>query len=91
MFEGSIRSLKVKRLNESTIAIAVAGEATVDGTWYNPRKAKCKRSIAKEHKSLPVRYWKTTFERKEQHDLVSNAAESAVSRVRQQITLHRYS
>lgn len=56
-FEGSVQSLKVKWLDESTIAIAVAGEATQDGTLYNSRKAGCKRSTAREHESLPVRYW----------------------------------
>jgi len=57
VFEGSVRSLKVKRLNERAIAIAVAGEATLNGTLHNSTKAGCKRSTAREHKSLPVRYW----------------------------------
>ncbi len=57
VFEGRVRSLKVKKLNESTIAVAVAGKATLGETLYSSRRVGDKRSSARERTSLPVRYW----------------------------------
>ena len=47
----------MKKLEDGTVAIAVAGKAAQDGTLYNSRKAGSKISTAREHGSLPVRYW----------------------------------
>ena len=57
LFDGHVRSLKVKKLEDSTIAIAVAGKTTLDGKLYNSKNARNRISTAREHESIPVRHW----------------------------------
>ena len=57
VFEGSVGSLKVKSITEDMVAIVVAGKATPDGTMYNSKKVPKQLSTAREHDSLPVRFW----------------------------------
>ncbi|KAI9788715.1 MAG: hypothetical protein M1835_002114 [Candelina submexicana] len=57
--DAPISNLKVRPLNDETIAIVVVGQATVDGELYNPETASKSHSTGREFSELFVRHWDT--------------------------------
>ncbi|KAI8316222.1 Dipeptidyl-peptidase 5 [Colletotrichum sp. SAR11_59] len=58
-FEGSLSSLKVKRLSDNEVAIALCVLTTPSGAMYNPAAEKKQLSSGKIYSSLFVRHWDT--------------------------------
>ncbi|KAJ0167376.1 Dipeptidyl-peptidase 5 [Colletotrichum tanaceti] len=58
-FEGSLSSLKAKRLSDDEIAIAVCILTTPEGSMYNPAAEKKQHTTGKIYSSLFVRHWDT--------------------------------
>ncbi|KAI3543412.1 prolyl oligopeptidase [Colletotrichum abscissum] len=56
-FEGSLSSLKAKRLSDDEVAIAVAVLTTPEGAMYNPVAEKKQLTTGKVYSSLFVRHW----------------------------------
>ncbi|KXH27971.1 prolyl oligopeptidase [Colletotrichum salicis] len=56
-FEGSLSSLKSKRLSDDEVAIAVAVLTTPEGAMYNPAADKKQLTTGKVYSSLFVRHW----------------------------------
>ncbi|TDZ73163.1 putative dipeptidyl-peptidase 5 [Colletotrichum trifolii] len=58
-FDGTLSSLKVKRLSENEVAVAVSALTTPSGALYNPTAEKKPYTSAKVYTSLFVRHWDT--------------------------------
>ena len=57
MFIGPVSNLKIKRLNDGTIAVLVSGQVTPEGLLYNPKGAPKPHSTGRVYTSLPIRSW----------------------------------
>jgi len=56
-FGGSVANLKISRLSDSKVALAVSGPATPKDRLHNPEDDKKPHSTAKVYTSLYVRHW----------------------------------
>ncbi|RDW64006.1 dipeptidyl-peptidase-like protein V [Coleophoma crateriformis] len=56
-FDGGVSNIKVKSLDDTTVAFVVSGLCTPDGQLYNSETAEKPRSTAKVYSKLFVRQW----------------------------------